>query len=126
MSVQSSVGHGREDRMRFMRIDEKTGAALREFWPAVEKALPHLLEGFYAHLGSEPNLAKLVGNQMQRLKAAQGTHWARMFNGRFDEAYIQGVRTIGLVHNKIGLEPRWYIGGYAYVLSHLTDLAIAT
>ena len=36
------------------------------------------------------------------------------------------VRTIGMVHNRIGLEPRWYIGGYALVLSHLTDLAIKT
>jgi len=112
--------------MRFMRIDEATGNALREFWPVVEKALPHVLEGFYNHLAAEPNLAKLVGNQMSRLKGAQATHWARLFNGRFDETYIQGVRTIGMVHNKIGLEPRWYIGGYAFVLSHLTDLAIRT
>ena len=118
--------HDRETRLRFMRIDQKTGDALREFWPVVEKALPQVLEGFYRHLGSEPNLARLVGNQSGRLKAAQGTHWARLFNGRFDESYIQGVRTIGLIHNKIGLEPRWYIGGYAFVLSHLTDLAIAT
>jgi methyl-accepting chemotaxis protein len=123
---QATNGHDRETRMRFMRINQKTGEALREFWPTVEKALPRILEGFYRHVGSEPNLANLVGSQMDRLKAAQGTHWARMFNGRFDEAYIQGVRTIGLVHNKIGLEPRWYIGGYAFVLSHLTDLAIAT
>ncbi|HET7888091.1 MAG TPA: globin-coupled sensor protein [Bradyrhizobium sp.] len=116
----------REIRLRFMRIDRKTGDALREFWPAVEKALPRILEGFYAHVGSAPALAKLIGDQSARLKTAQGTHWARLFNGKFDEAYIQGVRTIGLVHNKIGLEPRWYIGGYAFVLSHLTDLAIAT
>lgn len=63
---------------------------------------------------------------MERLKSAQGTHWARLFNGRFDGAYIEGVRTIGLAHNKIGLKPRWYIGGYAFVLSHLIDLAIGT
>jgi len=116
--------HDRETRLRFMRIDDATGQALREFWPVVERELPRVLEGFYNHLKAEPNLASLVGNQMERLKSAQGSHWARLFNGRFDETYIQGVRTIGLVHNKIGLEPRWYIGGYAFVLSHLTDLAV--
>ncbi|MEQ1890218.1 MAG: protoglobin domain-containing protein, partial [Alphaproteobacteria bacterium] len=63
---------------------------------------------------------------MSRLVSAQTAHWGRLFNGRFDEAYIQGVRTIGTVHNRIGLEPRWYIGGYALVLSDLTDLAIRT
>jgi hypothetical protein len=66
-----------------------------------------------------------LGNQSGRLKTAQSTHWARLFDGSFDDAYIQGVRTIGLMHNKIGLEPRWYIGGYAFVLSRLTGLAIA-
>ena len=37
---------------------------------------------------------------------------------------MQGVRTIGLIHNKIGLEPRWYIGGYNFVLSQLAALAV--
>ncbi len=35
------------------------------------------------------------------------------------------MRTIGLVHNKIGLEPRWYIGGYNFVLAKLHALAAA-
>ena len=29
------------------------------------------------------------------------------------------------MHHRIGLEPRWYIGGYNYVLNHLIGLAIA-
>ncbi|WP_210243889.1 globin-coupled sensor protein [Bradyrhizobium guangdongense] len=111
--------------MRFMRIDEKTGRVLREFWGAVEPALPAILEGFYAHVATEPALAALVGNDIPRLKRAQGAHWARLFNGRFDRDYMQGVRAIGLVHNKIGLEPRWYIGGYNFVLEQLTALAVA-
>ena len=57
-------------------------------------------------------------------KSAQGSHWGRLFNGRFDDDYIKGVRTIGLIHNKIGLEPRWYIGGYNLVLSQLQELAV--
>ena len=126
MDEQSSYSDDRANRLRFLRIDGKTGDALREFWPTVEKSLPRVLEGFYRHLASEPALAKLIGNQMERLKGAQSSHWARLFNGRFDATYVQGVRTIGLVHSRIGLEPRWYIGGYAFVLSYLTDLAIAT
>lgn len=120
----ASDPHDRDTRLRFMRIGEATGIALREFWPTVEKALPVILDGFYRHVTAEPNLAKMLGNRVERLKGAQGAHWARLFDGRFDEAYIQGVRAIGLVHNRIGLEPRWYIGGYAFVLSRLTELAV--
>ena len=108
-----------------MRIDSKTGEMLREFWKAVEPALPMLLEGFYQHIIKEPQLARLIGSDIPRLKTAQGTHWARLFNGRFDREYMQGVRTIGNIHNKIGLEPRWYIGGYNFVLSQLAVLAVS-
>ena len=114
----------REIRMRFMRIDARTGELLREFWKAVEPALPTILEGFYQHLTREPQLARMVGSDIPRLKTAQGSHWGRLFNGRFDHEYMQGVRTIGLIHNKIGLEPRWYIGGYNFVLSQLVNLAV--
>jgi ABC-type transporter Mla subunit MlaD len=114
----------REIRMRFMRIDTRTGELLREFWKIVEPALPEVLEGFYRHVTREPQLARLIGSDIPRLKAAQQSHWARLFNGRFDHEYMQGVRTIGLIHNKIGLEPRWYIGGYNFVLSQLAALAV--
>jgi archaellum component FlaC len=117
-------GQDREIRIRFMRIDARTGELLREFWEIVEPALPKLLEGFYQHVTKEPQLARLIGSDIPRLKTAQGAHWARLFNGRFDHEYMQGVRTIGHIHNKIGLEPRWYIGGYNFVLSQLTTLAV--
>ena len=116
----------REARLRFMRITNETGIHLREFWTVVESALPSILDTFYRHITLEPNLARMIGNDIPRLKTAQGSHWARLFNGRFDETYINGVRTIGLIHNKIGLEPRWYIGGYNLVLSMLQELAVKT
>jgi len=116
--------HDHDGRIRFMHITPATGQALRGFWPAVQAALPDILEGFYAQVTAEPALAKLVGTQAERLKGAQTAHWARLFGGRFDTTYFEGVRTIGLVHNRIGLEPRWYIGGYAFVLARLTALAV--
>ncbi|KAB7741339.1 hypothetical protein F2P47_06245 [Parvibaculum sedimenti] len=114
----------REGRLRFMEIDADVSKTLRELWHIIEPRLPDVLDGFYAHLGSSPALAKLVGNQSNRLKQAQGSHWARLFDGKFDETYMEGVRTIGLVHSRIGLEPRWYIGGYKYVLNRLVEVVV--
>jgi len=114
----------REIRIRFMRIDDETGERLRGFWTVVEPELPDILEGFYQHLVREPQLARMVGTDIPRLKAAQTAHWSRLFNGRFDRQYIEGVRRIGVIHNKVGLEPRWYIGGYNYVLSRLITIAV--
>ena len=115
----------REGRLRFMRVNERTGPALREFWKFVEPKLPEILDAFYGHVGSVPQLAGMVGNQISRLKHAQGSHWQRLFSGTFDDSYMQGVRTIGLTHSRIGLDPRWYIGGYLLVLNRLVAIATA-
>ncbi|MBI5322332.1 globin-coupled sensor protein [Bradyrhizobium sp.] len=122
--ILADGNHDRETRMRFMRIDGVTGELLREFWAVVEPELPDILEGFYRDATAEPQLARMIGNDIPRLKSAQATHWARLFNGRFDREYMQGVRAIGLVHSRIGLEPRWYIGGYNYVLGRLAGVAV--
>lgn len=123
-SIATDQEQDRETRLRFMRIDAETGELLREFWKIAKPALPQILDGFYQHVTSEPKLAMLVGSDIPRLKSAQGSHWERLFNGRFDCAYMDGVRRIGLMHNKIGLEPRWYIGGYNFVLSQLAATAV--
>ena len=111
-------------RLAFMRIDATIGEDLRAFWPAVEQALPDILDGFYAHTTSTPRLSALVGNQTSRLKQVQAQHWEKLFSGRFDTEYFDSVRRIGSVHNRIGLEPRWYIGGYNFILARLAELVV--
>jgi hypothetical protein len=56
---------------------------------------------------------------MAHIKAMQIKHWGIILDGRFDEAYVTSATTIGEVHNRIGLEPRWYIGGYSALVSGL-------
>jgi len=111
-------------RTRFMRITPATTAVLREFWKVVEPNLPAILDGFYHHMTSVPHLKEQIGGSIQRVKRAQTSHWQRLFAGNFDASYYDGVKVIGLMHHRIGLEPRWYIAGYAYLLDRLSELAV--
>ncbi|NWH09431.1 MAG: globin-coupled sensor protein [Alphaproteobacteria bacterium] len=120
------VQSDRSARLAFMLIDPKTGDMLREVWKAIAPRLPQVLDGFYRHCTSDPALAKLIGNRIAHLKGAQSNHWSKLFSGRFDDAYMQAVRTIGNTHFRIGLEPRWYIAGYAYVLNALSEILVGT
>ena len=122
--ANQATNFDRESRLRFAQVTEKTVRNLRELWSVVQPHLPSILDGFYAHIGSEPNLARLVGNQASHLKQAQGAHWQRLFSGSFDTAYFEGIHRIGLAHKKIGLEPRWYMGGYRYVMNRLVAIAV--
>jgi methyl-accepting chemotaxis protein len=113
-------------RTRFIGLDAEACRLLTAFWLVVEPKLPGIIDGFYQHVTTVSSLQALVGNQIPRLQEAQTAHWQRLFSGRFDADYLASVRTIGLVHHKIGLEPRWYIGGYSYVLNRLIALAVRT
>ncbi|MCQ4161363.1 globin-coupled sensor protein [Roseomonas sp. GC11] len=114
------------ERLRFLTIDADSKAAMAEFMPVLQTALPEILRKFYGHVQQWPELAGMFkegSSAMKRAEKAQADHWAHLFSGRFDEAYVNSVRRIGLMHSKIGLEPRFYIGGYSFILGHLYEVA---
>jgi methyl-accepting chemotaxis protein len=114
-----------QERLRFLGIDDAARAEMRELWTVIGPALPGVLERFYVHVHGIPGLSQRVGTQQARLVGAQSSHWERLFSARFDDAYVSGIRRIGLAHHKIGLEPRWYIAGYSFVLNELVTLLAA-
>ncbi|GAA0551117.1 methyl-accepting chemotaxis protein [Rhizomicrobium palustre] len=116
----------RNERLRFAGIGPDVADRLQAFWPHVERALPRILDDFYQHLASVPRLSQIVGTQHTRLKAAQSSHWALLFKGTFECAYMQNITRIGLAHKKIGLEPRWYAAAYQIILNDLIALVFRT
>lgn len=117
-------GSNSGERLRFARIDEETRRQLRALWKDVEPKLDGILSSFYKHLLTQPSLAKLLGTRQAALESAQKAHWQRLFSARFDEDYESSINRIGRAHGRIGLEPRWYIAGYQFVLNELTAVVI--
>jgi methyl-accepting chemotaxis protein len=116
-----------EERLAFSGIDARVLARIAEFRPEIEAALPAAMVDFYGHLAKWPALTSMFSDagRMEHAKSAQIAHWKRLFSGKLDAGYFQSALKIGLVHARIGLEPRWYIAAYHRTLSHLIDLAIA-
>jgi len=109
------------ERLDFMRLDEAALSRLRNTRAVVMEALPDVLDGFYAQILAFPEMRALFSGQHQvaGARSKQLAHWDMISNGRFDEGYVRAVTAVGQVHARIGLEPRWYIGGYALVLEGL-------
>ena len=42
----------------------------------------------------------------------------------YNDDYVSGVKKIGQAHARIGLEPRWYIGGYALVMEQVINAIV--
>ncbi len=115
-----------DERLTFLRFDDATRTALGTFKPILEKQIDGVLGRFYGHIDKFAKLARLFGARgTDHARNAQKAHWLNhVFTGKADPAYVKSATTIGSVHERIGLEPRWYIGGYAFVLEQLIDLAV--
>ncbi len=123
MSLSAEI----QDRVAFIGWTEASRQALADFMPALERGLPEIMAGFYRHLEQWPALAARFQGKagMERASKAQQGHWMALFSGRFDDAYVASVRRIGQMHSRIGLEPRWYIGGYSFIMGKVYALAAA-
>lgn len=114
-------------RMEFMRLDGEAQRRIRELKSIVERELPVGLDKFYERVRATPAVQGFFASEehITKAKGAQIGHWGALSSGIFDENYVANVRKIGETHARIGLEPRWYMGGYAVVLDHLLQSAIA-
>ena len=114
------------ERLKFLSIDTSLRQALKQAEPIVRRALPQVLGQFYAHIKDVPELAKMFSSSdhMDHAKAMQIKHWGVILTAQFDEAYVQSVQAIGRAHCRLGLEPRWYIGGYALLVNGLISAVI--
>src|SRR5690606_174358 len=99
---------------------------LAEFMAVAESRLDPILDDFYARIMKVPELAALFANAgtVQHARRQQAQHWKRMFREAGSPDYRESVERIGRTHARLGLEPGWYIDGYAVVTAHLHALVV--
>ncbi|HEY0124421.1 MAG TPA: globin-coupled sensor protein [Rhizobium sp.] len=122
----TGVDEAVDDRLKFMQMTPESCSAIRSLKGLVDRELPIALDKFYTQMRKTPETLKFFSSedQIARAKGAQTGHWENISNGNFNQDYVGKVRTIGTVHARIGLEPKWYIGAYAIVLDHLINAAV--
>jgi hemoglobin-like flavoprotein len=114
-------------RLSFLNIDAETRALLQDMRPVLQAELPKILDLFYTHIRQWQDVSQYFGGatHMDHAKNAQLRHWLLIAEGSLDTNYVTSVRKIGMTHARIGLAPRWYIGGYAFITSELQKMIIA-
>ena len=117
-----------QDRLNFMRLGADAQEALRASQDVVLGALPDALDAFYQQVRATPETRRFFRDEthISGARGRQIDHWRAIAAGRFDADFMAAVTQVGNTHARIGLEPRWYIGGYALVLEHLLGKLIDT
>ncbi len=111
-----------KSRLDFIGLNDAKITQLKRAWPVIEKHLPAMLEEFYRKVMNDDGLAKIIGDpaNIEGLKNAQSRHWAKLFEGSFDQSFYDDVRRIGKAHERIGLTPESYVSAYNFMLGKIT------
>lgn len=99
-------------RSGFLRLGEADLGKLRTLGPLFDAALPSVLAEFYDFFSNHPETSRLVPPEtVDRLQGQVASYWGEFVEGRFDRAYAATRVRVGLVHERIGLTPQWYLAG---------------
>jgi len=126
MIDQGQAEHDLKNRLDFIGMDASARETLIRLQPLIQQALGPALDFFYDKIKATPETRQFFRSDehIAGAKRLQESHWATITTGRYTTDYVQGVRRIGQTHARIGLEPRWYIGGYILVIEQLVHAIV--
>lgn len=111
------------ERFRFLDWSaedaRRLGAAARYMAPSQQAFVDHL----YRHLAqfSTPSALLRTPEVTARLKQSQAQYYQCLWGGPYDETYVNGRLRIGVIHQQIGLELKWYLGSYRLYLDDMLE-----
>ncbi|MBH8613831.1 EAL domain-containing protein [Pseudomonas mohnii] len=109
------------ERFRFLDWSaedaERLGAAAQYMAPAQQAFVDHL----YRHLAnfSTPSALLRAPEVTARLKLSQVEYYQCLWGGPYDDTYVNGRLRIGVIHQQVGLELKWYLGSYRLYLDDM-------
>lgn len=100
-----------KDRMELFGFTPKDADTLVSVKSLIDDHIDGLVEEFYAHQTKNPDISLLIGDRgtLERLMNAQRAYILDLFRGIYDLEYVDNRLRIGMVHKRIGVEPKLYL-----------------
>ena len=105
----SDVEIGR--RMDLLGLDKPALDLLASHNVLIEEHIDEIVDEFYKRQTEIDEISLLIGDAdtLARLRAAQRRYVLDLFAGHYDSEYVNNRLRIGLVHKRIGVEPKLYL-----------------
>jgi len=109
-----------EERLAFLRITKSDRKARDVLEPALDAGWSRNEPEFYGHLFRfrETKDKLLDVDNLNRLNEAHRDYFNALGKATFDRDYIRGRLRVGLIHQQIELEPKWYLGAFSFIFEH--------
>ena len=122
-AIVKEIGIGLQEvarRKAYLKLEDRDLVSLRAVHEK-QVDIPALIEAFYRHLSSFEETRAFLSDDAtsKRLREAMILYFDRLTAGDYGATYVENRVRIGLTHQRIGLEPKWYFGTYALYLSEL-------
>ena len=116
-----------ESRRAFFEITNEDLERLGALRPFADKHSDDIVEGLYQLILGHPQSRAYFRDEatIRRVKNLQREYFLGLFDGRCDAAYVEKRLRVGSAHERIGLDPKWYIGAYFRYLRLLFDRLFA-
>jgi rsbT co-antagonist protein RsbR len=105
-------------RKAWLEFTEEDVTRLREMNALAIGYADEVIGAFYDHLLAFDETATFFRQPgvLERVKRAQRRSFLRLTEGSYDREYVEDRLRIGVVHERIGLDVSWYLGGYNFYL----------
>jgi|AraplaMF_Cvi_mMS_1032046.scaffolds.fasta_scaffold00243_5 hypothetical protein len=106
---------------RYLGIDTRTQLLAGRLWNLLDEPSGLVIAEFYRRTRHSHPGVLLDERTVNRLMIKQKEHWHSLFNSGFDQAYLRRATKVGIMHHELGLDPKWYIAGYALMKAQLAE-----
>ncbi len=113
-------------RQEFLTFDEHDARLLASLHDSLALHREDLIEKFYTHLQRFPEMQPLLGDEsrLSHMKRAQASYFGKLTEGRYDRPYVEDRLHVGVIHQRIGLTPKWYISAYCNYVGEVLPLIL--
>jgi diguanylate cyclase (GGDEF)-like protein len=98
-------------RRRLYDLGDDDLGRLSDAKPVILRHADEIVERFYEWITADEEMAGIIGDAetLARVKTAQRIYMLRLFDGQCDLEYALSRLRIGMVHNRIGVTPKYYV-----------------
>src|SRR3981081_3238711 len=103
-----------ERRKHYLEFEASDEARLKAVNELARNYAEPVIEAFYKHLVSFADTKAFFANPatLERVKRLQVQYFLRLTQGSYDADYVEERLKIGAVHERIGLDVKYYLGSY--------------
>ena len=104
----------RKHRLALLGVDRATRRELAKLIRIIRPHLPRLVDKWFDMESADPAMSGLLAYARSRGHLGPGMihQLESMAAGRYGAAYFESRLKVGLIHERVGVEPSWYMGAW--------------